>query len=236
MKKKTKEKNGSTNKKNNKMNLVKYVIICIIIILLVGGVGFFVYNNYIKKESTEKEAKEIKHNTVEDLYNSVKTTSCNYVEDTSDKKLSEKSVLYVVFSKMNNEGKLKDEIDYNDYLKVATSVLGGEKAVPKKFTNYEFDGYSYTLDKKKITRTQGTCGDKKYISKLFGYSYSNEELIVYIKVAYIKGDKLYDLNDKELGDYSEENENSLMDTSTSKIYTYTINGEEYILKTITDGE
>lgn len=234
MKKIKKEKNVS--KKKSKNNFIKKIIICLIVLLLAVGIGFFGYNKFFKEEPVED--KPLENSTVEELYDVVKTTKCTYIEDTSDKKMTQDSLLYVIFSKLHKDGKLKKEIAYNDYIAAAKSVIGSDQVIPTKFSNYDYDGYSYTLNKKKITRTVGTCGDKEYVSKLFGYSHNEDEteLQVYIKVAYIKDGKLYDLNDKELGDYSEEEENSLLDLSTSKIYTYEKQGAEYKLKGITNGE
>lgn len=206
----------------------KLILVVVVAILALIILAVLVHSIFFKPEKKVI----VKHNTVDDLYKAVKNTSCTYVGNVTEEKLSENTILYVVFSKLNNEDELDDEISLKDFKKAAKTVIKDGKTIPLEFSNYEYDGYSYSSDGKKITRTKGTCGDKEYISKLFGYTHNNNELIVNIKVAYKKDGKLYNLNDEEIADYDKENENILMDSASSQIYTYTMEGNNYFLKSI----
>jgi len=209
----------------NRKNLIIAVALVVLVLIILA---FFIHSIFFK---TEKKV-VVKHNTVDELYKAVKNTSCTYVGNINESKLSDNTILYVVFSKLNNEDELDDEISIKDFKNAAKNVIKDGKAIPEEFSNYEYDWYSYSSDGKKITRTKGTCGDKEYISKLYGYTYNNNELIVNIKVAYKKEGKLYNLNDEVFADYDKENENILMDSATSQIYTYSKDGDKYYLKSI----
>ena len=72
---------------------------------------------------------------------------------------------------------------------------------------------------------------KKYVSKLYGYSYDeNENLEVQVKEGYIENNKIYDLTGKELGEYTEDSLNNVLDNGTLKTYNYTKSNDEYKLQ------
>lgn len=201
------------------MGILIFVLMCVVLIFMIFFRG-------------EKKF-VVKHGTVDNLYNDIETTSCSYNDEVN---LNDNSILYLVFTKLKKDNILADSFSVKEYNNAGKKLLGEDDVLPKSFVNYDFDGYSYTLNGDNIERTKGTCGDKKYISKLFGYTYNEKELIVNVKIAYIKNNKMYDLTDKELGEYKKDTQNTLIDSSSSKIYTYNKNGNNYYLKNISNEE
>ena len=73
---------------------------------------------------------------------------------------------------------------------------------------------------------------KEYVSKLYGYTYDKDENIeMHVKEGYIQNSKVYDSEGKELGEYSEDTLNTLLDKGTLKIYNYTKNNDNYEMVT-----
>ncbi len=210
------------NKTNNNKNLV--LIIAIIVIVLIG-LGLLLYNMFFKS----KEKFIVPHETVDKLFEKIETTSCSYVNEDN---MGEDTILYLVFTKLKKDDKLADHISVKDYRDAAKTILGKDEALPDSFSNYDFDGYIYTLSDNTIKRTKGVCSDKQYISKLYGYSYNETELTVNVKISYIKDKKIYNLEDKELGDYDEKTLNDTLDYGTGKVYTYYKSENDYYLKEI----
>lgn len=220
-------KRKNSSKLNNN---VKYIVSGVVVLIVLIAIVLICYNLFFKKDDKKLV---IKHDTVDELYENVKSTNCSYIKEVNKDKLTDDAMLYVVFSNLANNKKLSDNVSYNDYKNAAKKVLGEEKVIPENFENYEYDGYSYTLKDNKISRTKGTCGDKEYISKLYGYSYNDNELIVDMRVGYKKDGKLYDLDNKELGKYSKKTSNALMDSATPQVLTYKKDGNNYILENVT---
>ena len=83
----------------------------------------------------------------------------------------------------------------------------------------------------KDVETNTEEGSKKYVSKLYGYTYDdNENIVMQVKEGYIENNKVYDLDGKELGDYTEETLNKLLDNGTLKTYNYTKENGDYTLE------
>lgn len=81
------------------------------------------------------------------------------------------------------------------------------------------------LDKKENTN------EKEYVSKLYGYtSDNNGNLKMTVKEGYIQNNKVYDLDGKELGNYTKDTLNTLLDKGTTKTYDYTYEEGKYNLK------
>ena len=73
-------------------------------------------------------------------------------------------------------------------------------------------------------------GTKQYVSKLYGYSYDEEgNIVMQVREGYIENNKVYDLEGNELGDYTEEELNSILDKATLKTYNYTKENNNYKL-------
>ncbi len=79
--------------------------------------------------------------------------------------------------------------------------------------------------------TNKTEGTREYVSKLYGYSYDeNENIVMQVKEGYIENNKVYDLDGNELGEYTEDTLNTTLDNGTLKTYNYTKENNDYKLE------
>ena len=80
-------------------------------------------------------------------------------------------------------------------------------------------------------KTNKTEGTREYVSKLYGYSYDeNENIVMQVKEGYIENNKVYDLDGNELGEYTEDTLNTTLDNGTLKTYNYTKENNDYKLE------
>ena len=206
------------NKKlNNKKKLILFVGILIIIIVIVL---IIVFNNQDKEE----KIKIVNYKEAEKLYQE-SNNKCTDIQDENDSLL-----LYLIFSKLDKDNKLSDNISYDEYENAAKTILKTDD-IPQTINNYLYDGYSYTLNNDEITREKSEC-EEKYVSKIYGYSNNNNTLSLYISSGYVKEGKVYNLNGDEIGDYDKDTINKTLDSGTIKIYNYKNENGSYILDSI----
>ena len=206
------------NKKlNNKKKLIIFIGILIIIIIVVF---IIVLNN----QNKEEKIKIVNYKEAEKLYQ----TSDNKCTDITDENNS--LILYLIFSKLDKDNKLSDNISYDEYENAAKTILKTDD-IPQTINNYLYDGYSYTLNNDEITREKTEC-EEKYVSKIYGYSNNNNTLSLYISSGYVKEGKVYNLNGDEIGDYDKDTINKTLDSGTIKIYNYKNENGSYILDNI----
>ena len=205
------------NKKlNNKKKLILFVGILIIIIVIVL---IIVFNNQDKEE----KIKIVNYKEAEKLYQE-SNNKCTDIQDENDSLL-----LYLIFSKLDKDNKLSDNISYDEYENAAKTILKTDD-IPQTINNYLYDGYSYTLNNDEITREKTEC-EEKYVSKIYGYSNDNT-LSLYISSGYVKDGKVYNLEDIEIGNYDKDTINKILDSGTIKIYNYKNENGKYILDSI----
>ena len=193
--------------------LIPLLVITVISLLIV-----IVFNN------KEEKIKIVNYKEAEKLYQE-SNNKCTDIQDENDSLL-----LYLIFSKLDKESKLSDSIPYDDYENIAKTILKTDD-IPSKINNYLYDGYSYTLEENKITRTKTEC-EEKYVSKIYGYSNDNNTLSLYISSGYVKDGKVYNLEGIEIGDYDKNKINKILDSGTIKIYNYKNENGKYILQNI----
>ena len=214
------------------MNKKKVIIISLSLIII----AFIIYVFFFKKnEPVKVEKPAVKHETVENLYKTVKVNNCteftNYDKDTNVTEMTTESMLYLIFNQMKKDKVLKSSIEKQQYEVSAKKVFQTE-IWPKEFKNYTYDGYSYSLNGDTINREKGECDSPKYVSKLYGYSTKKEALEVDVAVAYIKDNKVYNLNNEEIGDYDKNKINKILDKGTIQVYNYTLENDNYYLSSI----
>ena len=194
--------------------LVGILIIIIIVVLIV------VFNNQNKEEKIEI----VNYKEAEKLYQE-SNNKCTDITDENDN-----LILYLIFSELDKDNKLSDNISYEEYENTAKTILKTDD-IPQTINNYLYDGYSYTLKDNKITREKTEC-EEKYVSKIYGYSNNNNTLSLYISSGYVKDGKVYNLNGDEIGDYDKDTINKTLDSGTIKIYNYKNENGSYILNSI----
>ncbi len=210
------------SKEKKKMN-VKIILSLIVLLLVV--IGLFIAFS----QRAEEESGPANHKIVEGLYEDhadenctevIKITENSDVSDTDDKVL-----LHLIFGQMKKDEVIADTISVDDYRDSALKIMD-EENVPSNI-DYTFEGYKYTLDGDNIKRSKASC-EENYVSKLFGYSGVNN-LEVDIMAGYVKNGKVYDLNDKEIGTYDEEELNDILDNGTMQVYNYEKVNDNYKL-------
>ena len=202
----------------NKKKLILLIGILIILIIIVALI--IVFNNQNKEENI----KIVNYKEAEKLYQE-SNSKCTDIQDENDSLL-----LYLIFSKLDKESKLSDNISYDEYENVAKTILKTDD-IPKNINNYLYDSYSYTLNNDEITRKKTEC-EERYVSKIYGYSNDNNTLSLYISSGYVKDGKIYNLEGIEIGDYDKNKINKILDSGTIKIYNYKNENGKYILDNI----
>ena len=201
----------------NKKKLILLIGILIIIIVIVL---IIVFNNQDKEEKIEI----VNYKEAENLYQ----TSNNKCTDITGE--NDSLILYLIFSELDKDNKLSDNISYDEYENTAKTILKTDD-IPTVINNYLYDGYSYTLEENKITREKTEC-EERYVSKIYGYSNNNDTLSLYISSGYVKDGKVYNLSGVEIGDYDKDTINKILDDGTIKIYNYQNKNGSYILDSI----
>ena len=207
-----------SKKLNNKKKLTLFVGLLTIIIIVI--LIIVLLNNQDKEEKIEI----VNYKDAEKLYQ----TSDNKCTDITDE--NDSLLLYLIFSKLDKDNKLSDNISYEEYENTAKTILKTDD-IPSSINSYLYDGYSYTLEDNKITREKTECTEK-YVSKIYGYSNDNDTLSIYISSGYVKEGKVYNLNGVEIGDYDKDTINKTLDSGTIKIYNYKNENGNYILDNI----
>ena len=203
---------------SNKKRII--LLVSLLVIIVISLLIVIVFNNKDKEE----KIKIVNYKEAEKLYQE-SNNKCTDIQDENDSLL-----LYLIFSKLDKESKLSDSIPYDEYENIAKTILKTDD-IPSKINNYLYDGYSYTLEENKITRTKTEC-EEKYVSKIYGYSNNNNTLSLYISSGYVKEGKVYNLNGDEIGDYDKDTINKTLDSGTIKIYNYKNENGSYILDSI----
>ena len=207
-----------SKKLNNKKKLTLFVGLLTIIIIVI--LIIVLLNNQDKEEKIEI----VNYKDAEKLYQ----TSDNKCTDITDE--NDSLLLYLIFSKLDKDNKLSDNISYEEYENTAKTILKTDD-IPSSINSYLYDGHSYTLNNDEITREKSEC-EEKYVSKIYGYSNDNNTLSLYISSGYVKEGKVYNLNDVEIGDYDKVTINKTLDSGTIKIYNYKNENGSYILNSI----
>ena len=204
--------------KSKRLIILGVIIIVIILLILVI---------FLNIESDKKVV--IKKDEATKLYDNIKTGSCTDIPNDNNGVL-----LNLVFADLKNKDSLSDDINLDDFLNSLESVSGNKK-MDYTINDFIYEGYSYTLDGNKISRKKASCPKVSYTSKLYGYTYNNYNLELYIKMGYIDNGKVYDLSNKEIGEYDKKTINKILDDGTLQIYSYQIDNNKYYFKKIIEG-
>ncbi len=205
-------------KLKNKKVIIAIVFVIVIIIIFLTFV-------LIKKDDSDELAQKetVKHDVVDTLYENIMADECTTLGNANNEN---DAIIYMAFSMMKNDKLLSDSINVESYNKAIKAVAGNKDVT---FNEFVYGGYKYTLSGDKITREKTDSCDTKYVSKLFGYSYSNDQLLVDVKFGYVKDDKVYNLASEEIGNYSENTLNDVLDKGTSKTFVYDKSNKSYYL-------
>lgn len=213
------------------MSRKKLIIIIVLLLIIIGIVIICVVN---KSADDLALNVTVKHDVAEDLYGAVEVNECasiNIVKKVSTQKMNDEVLLYLIFGQMKKDKILTDNISITDFNNSAKKLLG-DITIPQDIQDYVYDGYIYNLEKDKITREEYNCGDKKYVSKLYGYSTSNNQIQLDVSAIYIQNNNVYDLDGTLLDEYNKDALDKTLDKGTIEVYTYNKVNDDYILESV----
>lgn len=212
-------------KEKKRMNVK--IILCVILFIIVV-IGLVLVINRDDKKSNSP----VSHKVVEKLYENHSDNKCTEViRITSNTEVSEaedKVLLYLIFGQMKKDNVISSKISLDDYKTSALKVLN-EEYIPLDF-EYVFEGYQYSLKDDEITRKSSSCIEN-YVTKLYGYS-GTDKLELDVMAGYVKDGKVYDLKDNEIGTYSEDDLNKILDKGTMQVYNYEKVNDNYKLVSV----
>ena len=94
-----------------------------------------------------------------------------------------------------------------------------------------YDEVETLYDDLEKTECTENCGEREYVSKLYGYSYDSDGNVqMDVMEGYTENNKVYNLEGKEIGNYSKDTLNDVLDKGTLKTYNYERNGDNYNLQ------
>lgn len=220
--------------KDKKKLVIGLTVGLLMIVVAVGGAKLFLKKpKEEEKIAIKKDA--VKHEVVDKLYDKVKGSECTEIpsvkSSTKVENLEQETILYFIFSYLDKNKKLKDEIEFTTYESSIKEVYGNAN-ISSDFSSYSYGGYTYKRENNKIVRESSPCGSRKYISSLYGYTNNEDTLESRVHLGYIENDKVYSLEGKELGVYNEEKIANILDQATSQVYIYDRVDGKYYLKEI----
>lgn len=167
-------------------------------------------NNKISLEKIDK----ISYEEVKALYNNITDVSCQgdmffHIKLDSGGKdinsLGKKELLDYLFSYLDKNMLLSDKTDINVIKKASKELFFENVSLLENINSYQYGNYIYKLDGNKITRKKAIChSEHNYINYLYGYFWTEEELLMDVKIGELKDDTLYDILDKKRGIYDGE--------------------------------
>ncbi len=218
-------------KKNivNKIILIGVLIAIIIIILLFAfkkKIPGFVLNEFY--DVYPEEVRALYANLVDvsctgDLHLDIKLDD----KKTTIANLNKNNLLDYLFSNIDKAGGLNDDLPTSLINSKTKELFSSNVDLIKDINNYQHGDYIYSVNDNKITREKKECqSDIKYVSFLYGYSWNKNLLSMDVNISYQKGNTLYDLADKELGEY---------DGDVSKLFNLTKNTSYYRFNYVKSG-
>ncbi len=212
---------------NKKKTDIK-IILCGLALIIIVTTLFIKFTNSKK----EKDNAPVNHKIVENLYEDNNESNCTEVikitQNIEVSNVNDKVLLYLIFGQMKKDEVIEDTISIDDYRTSALKIID-EEYIPNEF-EFIFEGYKYSLKDDEITRGKANC-EENYVTKLYGYS-GTDNLEVDVMAGYVKDGKVYDLNDNEIGTYSEDDINSILDKGTMQVYNYKKINDNYKLTSV----
>ena len=94
-----------------------------------------------------------------------------------------------------------------------------------------YDEVETLYDDLEKTECTENCDKREYVSKLYGYSYDSDGNVqMDVMEGYTENNKVYNLEGEEIGEYSKDTLNDVLDKGTLKTYNYERDGDNYNLQ------
>ena len=192
------------------------LIISVLIIGLIFVIFMFLGNIKARKDPFSlNKIYSIYPKEVREIYSNMVSIDCNgdlkfNIEQNSGvvdiKDLDKHNLLDYMFNYMEKNNILDVTSSIKTLENIENKLFYEKLNLSNEIHNYNYNGYVYNVNGNKIVKKKSNCVDNhiKHVSLLYGYSYNEEKLSIDINVGYIKDDKIYDYNNKYLGDYSDD--------------------------------
>lgn len=225
-----------------KKNVITLVVV-IVLILVVVLVAVLTTREE-KVRFTLNSIYDVYPEEVRELYTNMVSVSCIgdlYLDLEVDKEatnvenMEATNLLDYLFSYLDKEEKLKNNMDAKVVSDASYLLFYGDLNLTSKVVNYPYGEYVYTLKDGVITREKKECiSNVQYVSQLYGYSYNENLLSVDVNMGYLKDGYLYDFEDKSLGAYDGKVEKLAELYAGNSFYRYNFvkDGSDYKLTSV----
>ncbi len=208
------------------------IMICILFIITVV-ITAVISNN--KKNSdlsnNDNNNTEITTDDSDSLYEMITNVNCDntLVFDFNDKDtisttdFNENQKLNLIFRYFELNDEL-DSITIDNFNTAVKYIFGPNYIIEFNFESFRYKNYIYSTNNNKITKEEtDSCEESNIVTKNFSYSVNE----VGIELGKKDSNKLYDMNNNLVGEYSNTIElNALLDESTAYSYIYEFNNNE----------
>ena len=222
----------------------KRLVAVILGVLIIGLTLFLIFrdkedNSLVLNNDVNKPDETINTEYNNELYSLITDVNCDYtmVFDFGDKKeisvsdFSKEQRLNLIFRYLEVNNKLNEDISKSDFENAVIKTFGKELKVDFNIKNFSYKDKIWNTDGKVIESKSGNkCTKSNIVAKNFSYTLNE----VGIELGTKDGNKLYNMNNELVGEYTNDKElNLLLDKSTAYYYKYEFNGENpYLVKVI----
>lgn len=224
-------------------NIVNKIIMIAVLVIIIVLILLCVFRKEVEKFALN-EFYDVYPEEVRKLYTNIVEVSCTgdlhldiKVDDkaTPVDKLNKNTLLDYLFNNIDKNGGLTDKIDVGFIKRRQKELFNLSSDLTEAIKDYQHGDYVYNVNGNSVTRKKSECkSDIKYVTFLYGYSWNKDLLSMDVNISYQKGDMLYDLNDKELGNYDGDVSKLFNLTKTTSYYrfNYVKRGNDFELDSV----
>ena len=224
----------ASTKEKEKFKLTRTHIIVIAAILLIAIIVAIIC--IVKHEpdvliGSNEVISDVYPEDVDSLYVAMDDVSCSGglhfdIKLDDEKNLTDtidrKGLLDYVFSYMDKNNMLSDEISMKFFNSNVNALIYSAPKLIESIKDYQYGDYVYNYHGGVITRKKSKkcTSDKQYVTRLYGYSYDELELAMDVSVGYLDNGILYSLEGVKLGAYDGDKSKLLSLFAPASYYRY----------------
>ena len=217
--------------KNINKKIYLYIGGIVLLIIVIVIILFLIPRNNDNTLALDKiydvypeEVRELYHNMVSiDCRGDISFNIEIDKEPTEISKLDKSILLDYLFSYMDKNELLNDNVEISDIKKIEEKLFYDNLNLTNYIKSYDYNGYSYDIKNNKLTKKKTACNSNiKNVLFLYGYFWNDNQLSIDINVAYLKDGILYDHKDEVLGEYDGSDLTKLSELTSETSY-YRVN-------------
>lgn len=191
-----------------KYNIYVYISLGIVILIIIVMI---ILLSKGRKQFELDKVYDIYPSNVKKLYANIVDVSCGGdlkfdIEEgqvVEVKDINQDNLLMYMFSYMDKNNKLGDNLDTEDFSSVSNQLFGIN--IMNGINSYNYKDYTYTIgsfaNDKTVRKKYECVSNNNHINHLSGYSFDDLGLYIDVKIGYTKDGNLYDYHDNLLGEY-----------------------------------